>query len=67
LQAIEKLEAENYEVEHAEEFRRCASEVRGILTTDEDFFARQKLADLRDEAIEANRNGLTEEMSETDE
>jgi hypothetical protein len=67
LQAIAKLEAEGYEVEHAEEFRRCAREVRGILTNDEDFFASDELATLRDEALEAHQNGITEEIAEFNE
>jgi hypothetical protein len=67
LQAIDDLEAEGYEVEGADEFRRCCREVRGILTSDKDFFSAPELTALRDEAVEAHRNGTTEEMSEIDE
>jgi hypothetical protein len=67
LQAITDLEAEGCEVEGADEFRRCCREVRGILTSDKDFFSGPELTALRDEAVEAHRNGITEEMPEFDE
>jgi hypothetical protein len=35
--------------------------VKGILTPDEEFFAGERLAELRDKAIDAHRRGETEE------
>jgi hypothetical protein len=67
LKAIAELESQHYAVEHAEEFRQCTREVRGILTSDENFFSGEQLTVLRDEAIEAHRKGATEEITELDE
>ncbi len=67
LRAIDEAEADGYEVEGAEEFRSCCREVRGILANDKEFFSGPELIALRDDAIDAHRNGATEEMSEINE
>lgn len=67
LQAIADAEAAGTEIEGAGEFRRCCQEVRGILTSDKDFFSGPELTALRDEAVDAQRSGATEEMSEINE
>jgi hypothetical protein len=64
LRAIDDMAAEGYEVEGAAEFRHCCREVRGILTSDKDFFCGSEFATLRDAAVEAHRNGTTEGISE---
>jgi hypothetical protein len=49
-------------VDGGDELKSHIREARGILTPDNDFFAGDKLAELRDRAIEDNRAGLTEPM-----
>ncbi|HKI35497.1 MAG TPA: hypothetical protein VKA46_26815 [Gemmataceae bacterium] len=58
LSALEK----HFDVAGAKEFRSACREVQGILTPDEEFFIHDRLARLRDEAVDANRRGEAEEM-----
>jgi hypothetical protein len=55
LQVIERAEAEGFEVDGSDAFRRYHREARGVLTPDEEFFQGDKLVELRDEAIDANQ------------
>jgi hypothetical protein len=50
--------------EDAATFRRCLTEVRGLLTTDPEFFGGQELAKLRDDAIDSHRRGESVEIQE---
>jgi hypothetical protein len=54
------LESRFGPVNHAEEFRSHCREVKGILTPDDQFFADEKLVDLRDQAIDDLRGGNVE-------
>ncbi len=51
------LEKDGFKIKNAKEFRSCCREAVGILTPDEEFFQGEKLVQLRDAAIDANRQG----------
>lgn len=57
--AMKFFEAQ-FGVGEAEGYRKCCRELRDMLTSDEEFFDSPKLEQLRDEAIEANREGRCE-------
>ncbi len=52
----------HFDVKGASEFRAACREVQGILTRDDEFFTGDRLAELRDEAVEDHRAGSTEDM-----
>ncbi|MFO0983910.1 MAG: hypothetical protein U1E76_19675 [Planctomycetota bacterium] len=59
---ITKLESSGWEISGAVEFRSCTSEVEGLLTPDDKFFAGEKLARLIDQARKDYESGHTEPM-----
>ncbi len=59
LEAIARVQAGGFEVEHAAEFESRCREVKGILTADHEFFDSDELAEVRDKAIDDHRRGLT--------
>ena len=62
IKAIEDLERRGYRVEGAEAFRQRIQEAKGAATPDNQFFAGESLAILRDDAIDAHRQGQTEAL-----
>jgi hypothetical protein len=64
LTKIAEFEAQGFEVSGASEFRRNCSEVKGILTPDSQFFSSDALVELRDQAIDSHRAGLTTDFHE---
>lgn len=58
-----KFEADQGIAEIAAEFRRYCQELRDAMTPDTKFFVDEKLADLRDEALEQNARGDCEQWS----
>jgi hypothetical protein len=58
---LARMEGKGYQVEGAAEFRNACREVTGILTPDSEFFDCERLAELRDKAIDAHRRGETED------
>jgi len=55
-----ELEAKGYQIEGSQDFRSAYREVKGILTADDEFFDSERLAEMRDKAIDAHRRGDTE-------
>ena len=64
LSELAKFESRFDSVDYAEQFRSAVQEVQGILTPDDEFFTGEKLAQLRDEAIDAYYRGECEEYTE---
>ncbi len=60
LPQVERLERKYKSFEGSVDFRRNFAEVKDILTPDHVFFGGDQLTELRDRAIEANRDGQTE-------
>jgi hypothetical protein len=65
LARLSELE-KHFDVEGSKEFRSACREVQGLLTRSADFFTHERLARLRDEAVDANRRGESEEMRSID-
>src|SRR5262249_40884183 len=62
LQRLGELEREGFEATGADEFRSCCRELQGILTEDREFITSDRLAALRDDAIDAHRRGDVTEI-----
>lgn len=62
--ALRQFESLGYRVAHAEEFRKCCREAKGILTPDEKFFDRRGLEVLAREAEEARAQGTDSDLEE---
>jgi hypothetical protein len=58
---IAEMEAKGFQIEGSQDFRSAYREVKGILTADDEFFDSERLAEMRDKAIDAHRRGDTEE------
>jgi hypothetical protein len=59
LMAVEELRSQGFSIKEAEEFEHRCQEAAGILTPDSEFFDSDKLARLRDEAIDQHHRGET--------
>lgn len=59
LAAIDKLRGQSFSVKGAEEFQLRCQEAAGILTPDSEFFGSDKLAELRDQALDQYMRGET--------
>ncbi len=66
LRAIKYCSEKGYVIDRAEELAKWADEIRGILTSDEDFFAGEPLEHLREQALDALRRGAITELQEID-
>lgn len=64
LESIEELERSGYVVKWSDPFRQACRETEGLLTPDSEFFTGDSLAALRDEAIDAHKQGQTIEFHE---
>jgi hypothetical protein len=64
LARIEEMERSGYVVKWSDPFRRACRETKGVLTPDSEFFTGDSLVALRDEAIDAHREGHTVEFHE---
>jgi hypothetical protein len=63
-QELDKYQKAGVPFEQADEFRKSLSLAKGALKTDAEFFGEEKLAAMRDEAIDAHRRGESVEMAE---
>lgn len=64
LEVVATLQRQGYSVEGLDRFRGAVADVQKMMTPDKEFFSGAKLADLRDDAIEANARGETEEWGQ---
>lgn len=64
LDVLDYFESLGFQVEHADRFRAACREVHGLLSNDTEFFAGDRLAQLRDDAIESHRRGECEPVGD---
>lgn len=64
LVSLDRAESRGHSVKNSDLFRRCYRENQSALTPDSEFFAGDALVRLRDDAIDAHREGRTVELHE---
>ncbi len=61
---IDAAEADGFDVNFSEPFRRANREAQAMFVPDSQYFSGQALTDLRDRAIDDHRSGLTADLHE---